>query len=134
MSKVNYADFPREKHYAVIKFDHGIGCDGDGWWNGDNAVNYFIKTYDELIEWVAGGPNGQYVVIEAYPMTVEVPKPILKSSKPYEMPPHLKEMRDKVIDEARAYAKVQRERIEAIQDPVMKAALIRDMQEEGGLL
>jgi hypothetical protein len=123
--------FPSDQHFAVVLFDTNIGCDGEGWWNGDNAVNYLVMTYEEIVQWVAKNKDRKFKVVEVYPMTVEIPEPVVISTKPYEMPPHLVEMKNEVLDQAREYAKLQRERLDSIQDPVMKAALIKDLKKEG---
>jgi hypothetical protein len=131
MPNIIEKDFPSDTHYAVIVFDSRIGCDGDGWWHGDNAVNYFIMTLDEIATWIGANKDRRYKVIEASPMTVTIPKPIISPAKPYVMPPHLVEMKNKVLDQASEYAETQRERIASIQDPVMKSALIKDLKEGG---
>ena len=74
--------FPKEKHYAVIVFNGDAKHDGAGWYCGANAVDYFVKTHEELLTWIVNhSKNKQYKVVEVYPMEVVIPAPIIKGGR-----------------------------------------------------
>lgn len=94
-----------------------------------NRAQKVCLSYDEVVEWVKKTDSKRkYYIVEAEKLDVTIPAPIIGKHFEYEMPQHLRDEMNKVLEQARTYAADQKKLLDSISDPEVRRLTLEELK------